>query len=128
MHDLVTQSKPAHYYGDIVRILFLVACAVMLVGLPAFLGYTHLPTIVSVFAMLILGCAAGLTNPNQLWSAVLNVIISVFGFMVFESFAVIAYTNAESFPFLASNLCLGFIFIAAVYYSVKTVRGMYTRI
>lgn len=127
MHDLVTQPKPAHYYGDIVRVLFLVASAVMLVGLPAFMGYTHLPTMVSVFAMLILGCAAGLTSPGQLWSAVLNVVISIFGFMVFEGFAVIAYTNAESFPFLAANLILGFIFIAAVYYSVKTLRGAYAQ-
>lgn len=128
MHDLVTQPKPVHYYGDTVRLLFLVASAIMLVGLPAFMGYTHLPTMVSVFAMLVLGCAAGLTSPNQLWSAVLNVIISIFGFMVFEGFAVIAYTSAESFPFLAANLILGFIFIAAVYYSVKTLRGAYARV
>lgn len=127
MHNITTGPKLSHYYGDIVRILFLVASAVMLVGLPAFLDYTHLPTLVSVFAILILSCAAGLTNPNQLWSAVLNVVISIVGFMVFESFAVIAYTNAESFPFLAANLILGFIFIAAVYYSVKTFRGVYGR-
>ena len=110
MHDLDTQPKPVHYYVDTVRLLFLVASAIMLVGLPAFMGYTHLPTMVSVFAMLVLGCAAGLTSPNQLWSAVLNVIISILGFMVFEGFAVIAYTSAESFPFLAANLIPGFYF------------------
>jgi hypothetical protein len=127
MHDLVTQSKPAHYYGDVVRALFLAACVVMLVGLPAFLGYTRVPTLVSVLAVLLLGCAAGLTNPNQFRTAVLNAVLSVVGFVVFEAFAVIAYGSTESFLFLAANVCLGFIFIAAVYYSVKTVRGAYMR-
>lgn len=127
MHDLVTSSKLSHYYGDIVRALFLCATAVMLLGLPTFVGYIQLPTMVSVFAMLVLGCAAGLTNPVQLWSAVLNVIISLCGFIVFESYAVIAYTQSGSFSFLMANLVLGFIFMAAFYFSMKTARGAYTR-
>lgn len=127
MHDLATQSRISHYYGDIVRLLFLVASGVMLVGLPAFVGYIHIPTIISVFAMLVLGCAAGFTNPSHPWGSVANVTISVIGFTVFESYAVVAYNTAESFSFLAANLVLGFIFMAAIYFSVKTVRGIYFR-
>lgn len=125
MHDLTTRSGTAHYYGDIVRLLFLVASGVMLVGLPAFAGYLPNPTIMSVFAIVVLGCAAGLTNPNQPWSSVVNAIISVIGFIVFESYAVAAYNNASSFSFLAANIVLGFIFMAAIYFSLKTVRSAY---
>lgn len=114
-----------HYYGDTVRVLFLLAALVMLVSLPVFADLTGLPSLMSVGAILALGLAAGFTNPTQLWDAGLNAGIAVIGTLVFEGYAVVLYQkyNGPS-GFFFTNLVLGFIFFVAVYFSVKTVRGL----
>ncbi len=114
-----------HYYGDTVRMLFLLAALIMLVSLPVFADLTGLPPFVSVGAILVLGLAAGLTNPEQLWDAGVNAAIAVVGTLVFEGYAVLLYQkyNGPS-GFFFTNLVLGFIFFVAVYFSVKTVRGL----
>jgi hypothetical protein len=114
-----------HYYGDIVRMLFLAAAILMLVGLPAISNYVSIPTVFSVISMLILGLAAGLTNPKQKWDAGINTVIASVGFVVFETYAVIAFReHGGTDKFFLSNLILGFIFLIAVYFSVKTLRGL----
>ena len=115
-----------HYYGDTVRMLFLAAALVMLVSLPLFADYTQLPFFVSVLAILGLGLVAGLTNPQQLWDAVVNTCIAVVGTLVFETYAVIAfrsYGGANWYFF--TNLLLGFLFFVALYFSVKTTRWLW---
>jgi len=115
----------SHYYGDTVRILFMAAALVMLVGLPAVGSYIGLPTFFSVIAILGLVLTAGLTNPKQVWEAGLNVGISLVGFLVFESYAVAAYGRfSATDKFFLANLALGFIFLFATYFSVKTWRGL----
>lgn len=118
-------NTPEHYYGNIVRMLFLMASIYMVVGLPVIRNYIEIPTVLSVIGILILGLAAGLTNPKQTWDAGINVGIAGFGLVVFESYAVAAYTkNGADDKFFLSNLILGFIFLLAVYFSVKTLRGL----
>lgn len=117
------EIQPPHYYGNIVRILFLTAALVMMVGLPAIRDYLHIPTIFSVTAILVLSLAAGLTNPRQIWEAGLNAIISIVAFLFFESYAVWAYEHySATDKFFIANLALGFIFLFATYFSVKTFR------
>lgn len=123
--NIVYTAPTKHYYGDIVRVLFLASAILMLVGLPAISNYLHIPTPLSVLSMLVLGLAAGLTNPKQLGDAGLNAIIASVGFVVFESYAVIAFREyGGSDKFFLSNVVLGFLFMVAVYFSVKTVRGL----
>ncbi|MBP9686174.1 MAG: hypothetical protein KBD66_00030 [Candidatus Doudnabacteria bacterium] len=114
-----------HYYGDTVRVLFLLAALIMLVSLPVFADLTGLPSLFSVGAILVLGLAAGLTNPQQLWDAGVNAGIAVVGTIVFEWYAVVLYQkyNGPS-GFFFTNLVLGFVFFIAIYFSVKTVRGL----
>lgn len=117
-----------HYYGDTVRWLFMVAAIIMALTLPIVHTILNIPIIVSTFCILILGVAAGLTNPNQIWDAAINVIISMAGFLVFDTTAIWIYQQQintdplEKF-FLAST-ALGLIFLAAVYFSIKTLRGL----
>lgn len=119
------QQKIDHYYGDIVRMLFLVSAMIMLIGLPVVSNYIAIPAIISVVGILVLGLAAGLTNPKQTWDAAINVAVAIVGFVVFESYAVSLYQKlGMDNKFFIANLILGFIFLFAVYFSVKTLRGL----
>lgn len=113
-----------HYYGDIVRYLFLAAAVLMLIGLPVFQDYINLPVLVSVCAIAILGIAAGLTNPQQMISATANFVVAVAGFIIFAYNSVIAYGNEiADDKFLLSNVVLGVIFLFSLYFSMKTLRA-----
>lgn len=119
------QTHQYHYYGDAVRKLFLAAALIMLIGLPLVNDYLTVRTALSVIGILILGLAAGLTNPKQILDGVLNASISTVGLVIFETEAVAAYHQygIGNILFLI-NLVLSFIFLLALYYSMKTLRGM----
>lgn len=121
----MNQTTPRHYYGNVVRLIFLASAVIMLIGLPAIIDYIGAPTLLSVIAILVLGLAAGLTNPKQRWDAAINIIISIVGFIVFESYAVSMYQqHGTDNKFFITNLVLGFLFLFALYFSVKTWRGL----
>lgn len=125
MSTFISNKQFAHYYGDIVRVLFLTASVIMLIGLPIVSNYLNLPTIFSVIGILILVLSAGITNPKQLWHAGINCGIAAVGIAVFESYAVTAFRSFGPMDkFFLSNLALGFIFLFAGYFSVKTFRGL----
>lgn len=110
-----------HYYGNVVRMLFMFAAIIMLTTLPIFNQHLGLPTIFSIISILILGLTAGLTNPLLFWDAWVNVFISCIGFIAVTAYAVKAY--GQDLPiFLLTNVILSFIFMLAVYLSVKTLR------
>jgi hypothetical protein len=126
MNGLNYEIKPAHYYGDVVRILFLAAALVMLITLPAIKDYLNIPAMFSVLVIMILSFVAGLTNPKQIWEAAVNAAISVIGFLVFESYALWAYQHySATDKFFITNLILGFVFLFAIYFSTKTLRGLW---
>lgn len=119
------KGVPQHYYGDTVRVLFLLAALIMLVSLPIFVKMTGMPAYVSVLAILGLGLAAGVTNPEQVWDAQVNASIAVLGTVVFEGYAVTLYQKYQGpSGFFYTNLVLGCIFFVAVYLSIKTLRGL----
>ena len=121
-----TKKRYPHYYGNVVRVFFMVAALIMVFALPAIRTYLHIPTVFSVAAILGLTLAAGLTNPKVLWTAGLNSIISFVGFLIFETMAVTSYLSySASNKFFITNMSLGFIFLLAVYFSVKSWRGLY---
>ncbi|OGE75437.1 MAG: hypothetical protein A3C85_02980 [Candidatus Doudnabacteria bacterium RIFCSPHIGHO2_02_FULL_48_21] len=127
MNYIVTHGseKIEHYYGDAVRMLFLVAAIIMLTSLPMFDQYINIPTVFSVLAILILGLAAGLTNPRQIWDAGINMGVSSAGFLVFMTYAVNSYQASTGEKFFLTNLVLGFTFLLSTYFSVKTFRGLF---
>ncbi len=113
-----------HYYGDIVRYLFITAAVLMIIGLPIFQDYIQWPLMISIIAITILGVAAGLTNPKQTSSAVVNLLISVIGLIVFTYTSVTAINMATGDDkYLLTNIVLSLIFIFATYFAMKTVRA-----
>lgn len=113
-----------HYYGDIVRYLFLAAAVIMIMTLPLFSKQVNFPVIGSVIAIAVLGIAAGLTNPKQFTSALINLLISLFGFIVFLYTSVTSYqTIGATDKFILTDIIISTIFIFAVYFSMKTLRA-----
>jgi len=118
---------PKHYYGDIVRILFVVA-AVILFAMQ-FTGI-RLPfsAFGSIMMILFLVIAAGLTNPVQIWIHWINIFISGFCLLLFGGLALSRFqTQAALFP---DGVLIGFLaimFLIALYCSTKTLRGIMMR-
>jgi membrane-associated HD superfamily phosphohydrolase len=116
-------KSPAHYYGDVVRGLFLGAAIVML-----FAGFTTatLPvsTGLTIVWIVILVLIAGLTNPVQRGVQWLNVIVSTIGLLVFGGTALSRYHSPTSvFTTGIFIAILTLIFLLALYFATRTLRA-----
>jgi hypothetical protein len=117
---------PSHYYGDIVRILFI--CAAVLIILSHFVSEPFLTPFASLISAVVLVIAAGLTNPVQAWIQWLNTLISAGALLLFGSIGFTRYEETQSLVGNASiAIILTVIFIFALYLSVKNTRGLHMR-
>jgi len=117
-----TPDESAHYYGDLVRKLFMAAAVIMLIGLPFFHDYIPVPVNYSVLGIILLGIFAGLVNPKLYLVTLLNTMIATVALIAFEFYAIKSFTQQQSFFFVINEL-LAIIFLFALYYSTKTLRG-----
>ncbi len=123
LKEILGQRKFPHYYGDIVRIFFLLAAIVMLLSLPTLTEILPIPVYISIISIMALIFVAGLTNPVQKWVIILDVIMSAIGFLVFEYYAAKIFSqNIDFFLFLVNQI-LAAIFLFAFYFATKTMRG-----
>lgn len=116
-----------HYYGDIVRRLFLIASIIILLSLPLFYSILSDSILTFIIAVLVFGFLAGLTDPLKQKVALFDTCISALALVVFAYNAVHAYTATSSIlsPLFLVNEMLAILFFFALYYSVKTLRGMF---
>lgn len=113
-----------HYYGNIIRYIFLATALIMIIGLPLFQNFLGIPKILSVIGIAVLGIAAGFTNPKLMISLVINFFISLFGFIIFLYSAASSYQGAtRDDKYLLASIVLAAMFLFAVYYSMKTLRS-----
>ena len=128
--DLTTPKRQhiQHYYGDVVRVMFIAAGLLMLISLPYFtdLNLIPVPLFVAVGAILLVSVLAGVMNPLQPVLMFFNLIVSLSGFAIFESYAVESYLANQALFFLVNQL-LAALFFFALYYSTKTLRGYFLR-
>jgi hypothetical protein len=119
--------KGLHYYGDIVRRLFLLAAVLMIVSIPLVEDSLPIPFALSLGAMIGLAIVSGFINPVHRFTGLINVVSSVAGFAVFEVAALYGFNKYQwmSFFFLVNQL-LALIFFFAIYFSTKTLRGYFT--
>lgn len=118
-------DKKAHYYGDLIRKLFLTAALFMLIMLPFMNRFLEVPLYFSILILIAISVFAGITNPVQKWVAVFNFAIAVVGVVAAEYQAVNGYTMYSiTHRTFWANQILAIIFLVALYYSTKTVRGM----
>jgi hypothetical protein len=112
-----------HYYGNATRAIFIIAAIVLILGLPTVSQYFGIPIIFAGTAIAILAIAAGITNPIQRGSLILNMIVSVFGLLTFIYISWFMYKHEFGGIILELNQLMALLFLIASYLSVKSVRG-----
>ena len=129
LERIINEKKlTRHYYGDLVRVLFMAAAIIMIVTLPFLTSDLPVSFLISIFAILVIGILAGVTNPLQKWTTIMDTIIAVLGLLAFEYFAVNTYLEKSySNLFFLTNQILALIFLFALYYSTKTLRAMFLK-
>lgn len=117
--------KIRHYYGDIVRRLFIVGALIMLVGLPFFNILLPVHVFFSILAIVIITVVAGIMNPIHKTMAIIELFVSIIALLIFEYYAVGYFTSFGRWhPLFLINQGLAILFFAAVYFSSKTLRGI----
>lgn len=115
-----------HYYGDIIRTLFIAASAVFLLIILRDQQHLSFYLTMGVFSILALVIFAGLTNPDLHAKLMIKVdlAVSVPLFFLFEYLAIESYIRTQTLFneifFLRQLLAL--IFLTVIYYGVKTVH------
>ncbi len=117
-----------HYYGDTIRGIFFIGGLIMILSYPFFSSFVKIPIIMSIVGCISLAVLGGLMNPKQKWIMLLNTIVSVGAFILFEYSAIYAYMNLSStetthVAFFWVNQILALFFFFASYLATKTLRG-----
>lgn len=113
-----------HYYGRIVRRLFVVGAVIMAATLPFFSDKIYEPLSLSILVIVVISIVAGFNSPRYYWSVILDVLISAAAAMIFEYYAVNAYRDFRPINFFWANQLLMLTFLVALYFSIKTLREM----
>lgn len=122
----LSTTPPAHYYGDIVRKLFLGASITMICTGPFFTDLIGTSFIIPIVAVMIMAFLAGLQSPNKNWVTRVNTIVAAVGCGLFQYKAISYYIASTpytiSWLFFTVNQLLAVLFFIALYYSSKTMR------
>ena len=125
-------DKTPHYFGHTIRRFFFFGAFVMLATLPFFKNELAIPVGFSIFAIIAVTFAAGYTSPHSRWILIFDVIVAAFGLLVFGFHSITGYsTNGMQGVrevLFYTNQVLALSFLAAFYFSVKSVRGFAERL
>ena len=117
-----------HYYGREVRGFFIASALIMLVTLPIFSSLIPMGAGFSMFMIVVVGLLAGLLSPLSRGVIIAGTVVAVLGGIVFEYEAVSIFWHIDSpirWWFFAINQLLAVLFFFALYYSGKTLRGVF---
>lgn len=111
-----------HYYGDIIRGIFVFAGLVMLATLPFSSDIVPFPLPVTISGIVLLGLLAGFMSPWRSTVIAANTLVSLVGTIVFEYQAVTFFRGGEATILFLASQVLAAVFFVALYYSSKTLR------
>ena len=125
-------TQITHYYGDQVRVLFVIGGLIMIATYPFFSSFIKAPISFSIIGVVALAVFGGLMNPRQRWIMLMNMIISIAAFVIFEYAAIYTYLNLSPgknihVAFFWVNQALYLLFFFASYLSTKTLRGAFIK-
>lgn len=123
LRNIKNELQLKHYYGDKVRVLYLIIAIILLVMTPFFKSRIPFTEYSSIFGSIVLSVFAGFTNPVSRLVIMFNFIISLGAMIIFGTEALSSYNQNEIDMFFIGNLILALISIFVVYYSSKTLRG-----
>ena len=118
------RRKVRHYYGDEVRVLFVVG-AVILIFAQSTGANLQLTTTEAVLTAALLVITAGITSPTQNAIHWVNAVIAMIGTLFFGSAAIEHYRTGASLLNLSFGYVetLAIISLIALYLTTRTIRG-----
>ncbi len=111
-----------HYYGDIVRQIFIVASAIILLAAPFYGENLSLELPFEVIGVLVLVTLAALANPHSRNYLLADAVVSGVGLVIFEIWALYGHDSGTWIQFALREL-IAILFLVAFYFSMKTVRA-----
>ncbi|HEY4517574.1 MAG TPA: hypothetical protein VJI74_01685 [Candidatus Paceibacterota bacterium] len=114
-----------HYYGDIVRGLFLFSGAILLIFGASHPAIVPLASYIIPVLILLMVVLAGATNPRQYWVVAADTAVAILGLVIFEFSAIERYREigtTHDFVFLVQQF-LALVFFFTLYYASKSLRG-----
>ena len=123
---LVRTPEIAHYHGDYVRLLFVIAAMLMLVMQFTGDNLPMTPAALIVFVA-VLVIAAGITSPVQRLIHWINLVLSLMGLAIFGGIAMARLHSIGDF-FTHDGIAgvIALVFLGALYLATRTVRGNMT--
>ena len=112
-----------HYYGDIVRQLFIAGVAVMLIGAPFYANSLYIELPFEVLGGIGVVALAAFTNPMGKTIMMANAIAAGVILLIYQTWALLGYSASGWLVFFLREL-IALIFMAAFYFSLKTLRAM----
>ena len=122
--DTNQQQYVGHYYGDSVRVIFLISGLVMLCSFPFFSSLIGVPAVISILSIIGLVFLGGLISPKSRFIFVLSSIV-LFEYYAYFAYSTLPATSALHIAFFWVNQILAILFFFATYLSVKTLRAMW---
>lgn len=114
----------SHYYGDIVRSLFIAASVLAGISVP-FFPDMYSAVVVCAPVVVVLLVLAGLMSPQARLIMILSAVAGALGVIFTELTAIGAYDAGYYTLFVVLEL-LALTFVLALYFAVKDVRAMLT--
>lgn len=112
-----------HYWGTTARMFMVGAVALMLLSWPLYGTDGAHPNVALIIAGALLAVAfAALTNPRVRWVSIVDAIIAAVGAAAFAAWAIAGNDSGDSLAFIL-RIVVALLFLAAFYYSLKTVRA-----
>jgi hypothetical protein len=115
-------ERVAHYYGDAVRQLFIVAAAAMLIGAPFYTDVLRAQLPFIMIGALLAVAIAALANPHNKSVFLAGAVGSGVGLVIYESWALYNYFDSTWLEFILRE-AIAIVFLAAFYFNMKTVRA-----
>lgn len=115
-------TRIPHYYGDVVRQLFIVAAALMLITAPFYASTLKVELPFEIAGALVLIALAALANPHSKLIMMGNAVVAGVGLVIFQTWALYTYSEASWMQFILREV-LAVLFLAAFYFSMKTLRA-----
>ena len=112
-----------HYYGDIVRILFLLMAVESFVVVPLLGDLLPFGIVAEVGAGVLLVLLAGLTNAKSMIVLIADATLAGVSVLLLEMTAITMRTT-DSMQLFAAREVGVLLMLGALYFSVKTIRGM----
>jgi hypothetical protein len=113
----------SHYYGDTVRQLLIAAAILMLVAAPIYTNNLPVELPLIVLGTVALVAVAAMTSPIRTNAIRADTVVAGVGLVIFEIWALLNFSSDPIHKFVIRE-ALALLFLAALYFSTKTLRNM----